>query len=203
MNYNTYIIITLIISFIRNIYCQNNNYIIYDNNDKNKFNILKDVIKKGVKPEFCNSNKISYCYDEDNNYFTCLLNTTDHFYQALNYINKDTNEQNQNINNESNSGLIMEACNKEYNEQICITRSCQNDENCFSGICDMGTCITNIDRPLLICQCDEKYNMTCSRAEQEHCTNNNDCITSYCEGKTNLCLRLNNDNRKNSKLLKL
>ncbi|ORX63270.1 hypothetical protein BCR32DRAFT_273485 [Anaeromyces robustus] len=100
--------------------------------------------------------------------------------------------------------LILESCNaKDADLDICDTRTCVKNEECYSGICKNNICITNEKKPLYICSNDvedfqnedeanfEINSYTCKLAEQEICKKDTDCASNKCmktESKEKLCI---------------
>jgi len=91
--------------------------------------------------------------------------------------------------------LILESCNdEEAFMEKCTTRECEEDTQCFSGICRDKICITNEKKPLYLCSNnkivfqgydhlkDFKPNrFTCKLVEEEICQVNTDCATGSCQ----------------------
>ncbi|ORX41954.1 hypothetical protein BCR36DRAFT_338379 [Piromyces finnis] len=89
--------------------------------------------------------------------------------------------------------IILESCNeKEAKNGNCFTRECSKAEECSSGRCENGVCITN-DKPLHICTNDSSYfpsvkegddfardKLTCKFVEQEICKKNSACANHSC-----------------------
>ncbi|OUM57104.1 hypothetical protein PIROE2DRAFT_18011 [Piromyces sp. E2] len=71
------------------------------------------------------------------------------------------------------NGAIVEACDKRYLD-TCKTRKCAVNEDCLSGLCQSGNCITNPDNPLM--ECNEVDNeMVCKKYLQEKCMTDIEC----------------------------
>jgi len=88
---------------------------------------------------------------------------------------------------EKATDIILEACTTESHKNgSCLTRSCNENSNCFSNYCVNNTCITNESLPLLQCSNEmNKEKISCGKAAFEKCEKNEDCYYETCnEDKT-------------------
>jgi len=74
-------------------------------------------------------------------------------------------------------GDIVEACDPNRLEKgKCQTRTCAVNEDCLSGLCQSGSCVTNPDNTLMECIANEDGSLTCAKYLQERCMVDGECF---------------------------
>jgi len=96
-----------------------------------------------------------------------------------------------------NESLILHSCNKvSYENNKCETVSCENNSDCYSGLCVSGTCLTNPSNPSYICSLRDDSNpelISCRYNNQESCSDDNDCHSNIC--LDGICVDTNEKNK--------
>eukprot|EP00833_Pecoramyces_ruminatium_P011329 jgi/Orpsp1_1/1185361/evm.model.c7180000093418.1 len=80
------------------------------------------------------------------------------------------------------SKIIIESC--ENNNTNCKTEKCNNNEDCYSGLCSSHKCI--FKNPIYVCSHTESENLNsllCQKYNNMKCSDSNECDSSYCNSE--------------------
>jgi len=67
-------------------------------------------------------------------------------------------------------------------DKICKTDTCKSSEDCLSGACKDGICVS-IDYEIILCKGqkkDNKMTFLCGKQAQMQCKNDSDCYSNHC-----------------------
>ncbi|ORY54779.1 hypothetical protein LY90DRAFT_669846 [Neocallimastix californiae] len=78
--------------------------------------------------------------------------------------------------------LILESCPEEARKiEKCFTRFCSNNSNCYSNICQEGTCIANSTIETTVCTLNHDYTgYHCTKPDFEKCKKDKECYPGFC-----------------------
>ncbi|ORX80426.1 hypothetical protein BCR32DRAFT_293871 [Anaeromyces robustus] len=143
-------------------------------NNKNFSKSERDsIISK--KKEAGRCQYLYFCHENNSNE-NCIAIEPNETSASYDYIIPD-------IQQKTKYDLIIETCQTTDNFDKCNTHYCNNNEQCYSGICENGRCIANKNNPIIQCETQHSIITTvleCKRKKNEFCTNNEQCITGKC-----------------------
>jgi hypothetical protein len=100
------------------------------------------------------------------------------------------------LNSSAVNGTMLNG--NEFSHNNMLSLNCTTNEDCPSNKCVSGQCQTDLEQAALnICNTDQPGSICGGKLEGEKCEKDSECVTSYCNKKSNICAK-KGDGRKNT-----